>query len=418
MSTQLSPTEQPVSAIPRESRWAETGRHWPDNFTLLDLLTVLAAHKHLIFILTAGCAVVSVIVSFLLPPRYTATITLLPPHQNTSLASVLTQVSSMGEMALLAGGGLNLKNQNDTYVGMLRSRTVEDAVVRAFGLMNEYHDRYLSNARKDFEHNSTVDGNKTDGLIHISVEDRSPARAVQLANGYVDQFRTLSAHLAVTEAERRQLYFAQQLEQAKVNLANAEEAFEATEQKTGMIQLTSQSSALIETAISLREQITAKQVQLQGMQTYASSQNAQYIQIQKELGALREELAKLGGSEDPSDSGLLIPKGKIPEVGLEYMRKQRDVQYYEAIFEILARQEEIARLDEAKEGSIVQVVDPAMVPDKRSSPQRGLIVIAATVFGFCMSVLLALWMAAMQHLNQGPETASKMARLRRSLSFR
>lgn len=420
MATQTSPTEQQAPAtLPRGPRSGEQSHDAADDFTLLDLLSTIAERKRFLFAITAVFAVGSIIVSLLLPLRYTAAVTLLTPQQNTSLASALTsQMGSLGGMAALAAGGLNLKNPNDMYVGMLRSRTVEDAMVQNFGLMKEYHDRYLSAARKDFEHYSTVDGSGKDGLIHISVEDRNPVRAAQLANGYVDQFRTLSANLAITEASRRRLFFQQQLEQAKDNLANAEVAFEATQQKTGLIQLDSQARALIETAITLRAQITAKEVQLQGMQTYATGQNARYVQAQQELDALRAQLAKLGGSEASSDASLLIPKGRVPEAGLEYIRKLRDVKYYETIFDILAKQFEVAKLDEAKEGSIIQVVDHATVPDKRSFPHRSIIVIVCTACGFFIGILLIFFQAVMERCNEDPETALKLARLRHSLSLR
>ena len=188
---------------------------------LLDLLIVLAERKRFIFWVTAGFAILAIVISLLLPMRYTATVItadsaakLLDERRYWPPSSV-----DLGGMAALAGGGLGLKNPNDMFVGMLRSRTVEDAMVQHFGLMQEYHKRYLSDARKKFEHDATVDGSGKDGLIHISVEDRDPRRAAELANGYVDQFRDLSQHLAITEASQRRLFFEQELEQAKNNLA-------------------------------------------------------------------------------------------------------------------------------------------------------------------------------------------------------
>ena len=214
-------------------------------------------------------------------------------------------------------------------------------MVQHFGLMQEYRTQYLSDARKKFEHHVTVDGSGKDGLIHISVEDWSPNRAAELANGYVDQFRKLSEHLAITEASQRRLFFEQQLELAKNNLADAEEALKRTEQTTGLIQLDSQTRVLIASAASLRAEIAAKEVQIQAMQTYATDENAQYLEAQKELDGLRAQLAKLGGSEAGQDENLIVPKGKVPEAGLQYVRKLRDVKYYETIFDILARQFEM-----------------------------------------------------------------------------
>jgi tyrosine-protein kinase Etk/Wzc len=389
-----------------------------DEISLLDLIIVLAERKQIIFKITIAFALIAGIISLLLPKMYTATVTLLPPQQGSSMSAALaSQLGSLGGMAALAGGGLGLKNPNDMYVAMLKSNTVEDAMIQHYGLMQEYKKKYLSDARKAFEKYATVDGNGKDGLIHISVEDRDPHRAADMANGYVDQYRHLSENLAITEAGQRRLFFQQQLEQAKNNLETAEENLKVTEQKTGLIQVNSQATALIEAAASIRAQITAKEVQIQAMQTYATGQNAELVQAQQELDSLRAQLARLSGSEEAA-SGLIVPKGKIPEAGLEYMRKMRDVQYYETIFNILARQFELAKLDEAKEGALIQVVDPALPPDRRSSPKRTLIVLVAIALGLFFGILAALWQAAVARLKSDPETAAKLSLLRRLISFR
>lgn len=387
-----------------------------DEISLLDLLIVLAERKRIIIGITAAFAVLAVVISLLLPVRYTASVTLLPPQQNTSMGAALaSQLGNLGGMAALAGGSLGLKNPNDMFVAMFKSRTVEDAMIQHFGLMNEYNKKYLSDARKKFESIATVDGGGKDGLIHISVEDHDPKRAAELANGYVDQFRAQSQHLAITEASQRRLFFEQELEQAKNNLANAEEALKQTEQTTGLIQLDSQARALIESATSLRAEITAREVQIQGMQTYATGENAQLVQAQHELASLRAQLAKLGGSEDSASSGLIVPKGRVPEAGLEYVRKLRDVKYNETIFDILARQFEIAKLDEAKEGALIQVVDPAIVPDRRSFPKRGLIVIGATALGFFIGILIAFSQAGFRRMKDDPEATEKITLLKQTI---
>jgi len=407
---------EPASASPAAEPIAQ-GKD--DEVSLLDLLIVLAQRKRFIFRVTAGFAILSIVVALLLPVRYTATVTLLPPQQNSSLSSQLAaQFGALGQVAALAPGGTGLlKNPNDMYVGMLKSRTVEDAMIQRFGLMQEYHKRYLSDARKTFEHYTTVDGSGKDNLIHVSVEDHDPRRAADLANGYVDQFRDLSQHLAITEAGQRRMFFEQQLKQANQNLADAEQVLKETEQKTGLIELDSQAKALIESGAALRAQIAAKEVQIQGMQTYATGQNAQLVEAQQELDSLRAQLAKLAGGGGDS-SAIIVPKGQMTEAGMEYVRRLRDVKYYETIFDILARQFELAKLDEAKEGALIQVIDPAIPPDKKSSPKRGLIVIAATFAGFFVGIFCALWQAALQRMKDDLEVSSKLTLLLRAFSGR
>jgi tyrosine-protein kinase Etk/Wzc len=390
-----------------------------DGISLLDVIIILAERRRTIFRVTATFAVLAIIVSLVLPKRYKASVVLLPPQQNSSLSATAlsSQLGNLGGIAALAGGSLGLKNPNDMYVGMLKSRTVEDAMVQHFGLMQEYHDKYLSDARKDFEGHATIDGTGKDNLIHISIEDRDPNRAAELANGYIDQYRKLSEHLAITEASQRRLFFEQQLEQAKDKLADAEEALKVTQQKTGLIQLDSQARALIESAVQLRAQIAAKEVQIQSLRTYATAENSELVQAQHELEGMQAQLDKLGGSAN-IDAGLMVPKGQVPEAGLEYVRKLRDVKYHEAVFEILARQFELAKLDEAKQGAVVQVVDAAIPPDRRSFPKRALIVIGATAVGLFFGVFLALVQASYEHLLRDSESASKFRHLRDVLRLR
>lgn len=393
-----------------------------DEVSLLDLLIVLAERKRTIFMVTAVFALLSIIISLLLPVRYTATVTILPPQQHTSMATALAaqlgNLGGLGGLAALAGGGLSLKNPNDMYVAMLKGQTVEDAMIKHFSLMQEYHKKYLSDARKRFEHYTDVDGSGKDGLIHISVEDSNPQRAAALANGYVDQFRDLSQHLAITESGQRALFYKQQLDQARNNLANAEEAMVKTEQKTGLIQVDSQARALIATAASLNAQIAAKEMQIQGMQTYATGQNAQLLQAERELDSLRVQLSKLAGTQDLSNGGIIVPKGQVPTASLEYVRALRDVKYYDTIFTLLAQQYELAKLDEAKEGALIQVVDPAIPPDKRSFPKRALIILCGTFLGLLVGVFYAFWQSALAQMKEDPEAASKLALLRRSWSHK
>jgi tyrosine-protein kinase Etk/Wzc len=407
-------TERPV-AEPRPAMAVV-----PDNeVSLLDFLIIIAQRKRIVIGLTLSCAMLAVIISLLLPMRYTATSAVLPPQQNSSMGSLLaSQLGSIGSVAALAGSGLGIKNPNDMLVAMIKSRTVEDAMVERFGLMQEYHSHYPSDARKSLEKNSIVDGSGKDGLIRISVKDPNPDRAAQLANGYVDQFRRLSENLAITEASQRRLFFEQQLESAKNKLADAEEALTQTEQRTGLIQLDSQTRALIESAASLKAQIAAKQVQIDSLQTFATDENAQLVQAREELQGLQEQLAKLGGSQNDSDVGLIVPRGKVPKAGLEYIRKLREVRYQETIFDILARQFELAKLDEAKQGALIQVVDTAIPPDRRSSPKRALIVIVATVFGLFAGICSALFQNAYRRMQEDIQTEGKLRLLREVLVLR
>jgi uncharacterized protein involved in exopolysaccharide biosynthesis len=296
---------------------------------------------------------------------------------------------------------------------LLTSRTVEDATIQRFGLMAEYHTKLMSSTRKEFEHRTTVIAGSKDGLIRISVEDGDPKRAAELANGYVDEFRKLSASLAITEAARRRLFFEQQLQQAKDNLTVAEEAMRKTQQSTGVLQIDSQARSLIESAAILRAQVVAKQVQIQSMRSFAAEDNPDLILAKKELAALQAQLEELAGSHPDAGSDINLSKGRVTGAGLEYLRRYRDLKYNETVFELLAKEFEIAKLDEAREGSIIQVVDAAVPPDKKSSPLRTLIVIATTILAFFVATFSIFLRQSLARTFALPENRQRLEAIKR-----
>jgi tyrosine-protein kinase Etk/Wzc len=387
-----------------------------EEVSLLDFLLVVALHRRLVVRIALGSILVGLITSLLLPSRYTASTSILPPQQGGSAgAALLAQLgNSLGSVASLAGGSLGLKNPNDLQVAMLKSRTVEDAMIDRFHLKELYSRKLQSDARKRLENFVDIDSGSKDGLIRITVTDRDPQRAAEMANGYVEEFKRLSATLAVTEASQRRLFFEQQLSQAKDNLASAEEDLKKTGQKTGLMQLDSQTRATIGLLADLRGQIAAKEVEISGMRSFATVENPELQMAEQQLASLRAQEQKMGAASEGA-SNALIPKGNMQEASIEYIRKLRDVKYYETIFDLLARQYEVAKVDEAKQGSVVQVVDRAIVPDKRSSPQRTLIVLGAGVFGLFLGVVWAFAKEGLTRLSNNPEH-SKLEVLKRLIS--
>jgi tyrosine-protein kinase Etk/Wzc len=399
---------------PRSLPPPRIARSEPYESHILDLLILLSRRKWVILRTTLAGALLSAAIAMLLPNRYTATASILPPQQSQSLAaSMIGQLGALGPMAAMAQKDLGLKNPNDLYVGMLRSRTSEDALIRRFDLLRVYHDKKMSDARKNLESASTIVLGK-EGFISISVEDKDRSRAPQIANAYIDQLRLLTQDLAMTEAGQRRLFFERQLELAKNNLADAEQALKETEQKTGMIQLDGQAKAIIESVVKLRALIAAKEVELHAMRLFSTEQNPDVLLGEQQLSGLREQLTLLekqsaGTSRDLGD--VQVPVGNVPEAGLQYVRKLRDMKYAETMFEILAKQYEAARLDEAKTAAVIQVLDPAVEPDRRSSPQRTLIIVIVTLAGFFGSVGYVLLAAALGQLRLDPDIDARFTAL-------
>ena len=231
-------------------------------------------------------------------------------------------------------------------------------------------------------------------------------------NGYVDEFRKLSASLAITEAARRRVFFEQQLRDAREKLTKAEEAMRKTQQSTGVLQIDSQARALIESTAVLRAQVAAKTVQIQGMRSFATEDNPELVLAKQQLAALESQLEQLAGSQKDTGSDIVLSKGRVTGAGLEYLRRYRDLKYNETVFELLAKALEIAKLDEAREGEIVQVVDAAVPPDKKASPHRTLIVIVMTVLAFFFVVLWIFIRRSFEQTLRLPENRERILALK------
>ena len=384
-----------------------------DEISLLDLAIVLAKHKKLILGFPLGAAVVAAGVSLLMPNVYTATARILPPQQSQSTTAA-AMLGQLGALAGAAGSSLGIKNPNDLYVGMLKSRSVADGLIERYGLQQRYEEKTLDDTRKALGKVTKVSAGK-DGIIAIEVEDKDPAFAAELANAYVDALHRLNQTLAVTEAARRRLFFERQLQQTKDSLAQAEVELKKVQQATAVVQLDAQSKAAIEAVAAIRGRIAAKEVELAALRTFATEQNPDYRRLTQELVGLRGQLARF---ERGSEASALPSAGRLPEAGLDYVRKLREVKYQETVFELLARQFEAAKLDEAREASLIQVLDKAVPPERKSKPRRSLIVLVSALAAGLVAVLLAFMREARERALADPERAERYQRLRRHLRWR
>src|SRR6266851_3617902 len=269
---------------------------------------------------------------------------------------------------------------------MLKSRTVADNLISRFDLGKVYDENRLSDVRKRLENESTIVAGR-DGIITIEIDDKDPKRAAGLANAYVDELTRLTKVLAVTEASQRRLFFERQLLQAKDNLTEAEIAARQGLQKGGLSQVDAQGRSMIEVTARLRAQVSVKEVQIGSMRTFAAEGNPELQRTQQELESLRRELARIEGTSPVAAVG----NGEASaNSGLDNLGRLRDVKYYEFLYELLAKQYELAKIDEAKDATVIQVMDHAVEPDRKSKPKRTQIVIFSALLALIASILWAL----------------------------
>ncbi len=364
--------------------------------SLIDGLAQLVRYRRLVAILTGLFFLLGILYCLTLPTLYTSTTKIMTPQQTQSSAALLmSQLTNSGAGSLAAaaaGGGLGLKNPNDQYIGLLGSRPVADALIQQFGLAGEYRSKDMAAARKTLAANTQLTTEKS-GFLAVAVTDRDQQRAAQIANAYTEQLRIVTKNLAVTEASQRRLFYEEQLRQAKEALVTAELAFQQVQQEKGLVQLDAQARAIIEGLAALRERVAIKQVEVQGLRSYSTEQNPNLELAESQLASLQAEQAHLEQrSQTPGIASLGL--GNVPSAGLEYLRAQHELQYRQALYDMLLKQYDAAKLDEAKDAAIIQVVEPAIAPTQKSSPHRLLILISFAIGGFlasCAFVRILWW---------------------------
>ena len=234
-----------------------------------------------------------------------------------------------------------------------------------------------------------------EGLIIVEVQDESPQRAADLANAYVIELRGLLSSLALTEAQQRRAFFEMQLEQTKARLTAAELSLATS--GVGSSAIKADPSRAVEAVARIQAQITVLEVKLAAMRGYVTESAPEFIRARDELAALRAQLQKSGKGELKGAS-----EG-------EYIEKYREFKYQETLLELFARQFELAKVDEAREGTLVQVIDAALPPEHKTKPQKALIAILTTL---ASGMVLLLWVFAQKALAVGashPQAAGKLA---------
>jgi tyrosine-protein kinase Etk/Wzc len=386
--------------------------------SLADVLTWLGERKALIGVAAIAAAIVSLIVSLLIPVTYTAHASFLAPgsQQQSGSAAALAALGALGAL----GGGLASKSPDELYVALLKCDSVQRALDHRFNLKEHYDVGSYEVLRKVLPSYIRVFSDKKSGLISLEVDDKDPQFAADLANAHEGEVTTLLGRLAVSEAQVRRIYFEKQLQDTKENLVKAEQSLRAVQEKSGVIVLDKQAESLISGAALVRAQITEREVQLKVLRTSATEQNPAVMRLNSELVALRAELARMESAQGgASGSAVDMPIGKLPEAAVDYVRARRELKLQEALLEGMVRQYEIAKLDEAKEGPSLQQVDIALPPDRKSKPARALIVLASTLvtlLAVSFWVVLRRYAAVMRV--QDPSAAAAWRSLARAWSFK
>ncbi len=371
-----------------------------DEISLLDLLQVVADNLRLLVLGPLVAGLLALGYSFTVTPTFTATTKFMPPQQQQSgAAAMLAGLGALGGLASAAG----IKSPADQYVAFLKSNSVQDVLVDRFKLMERYGTKFREDARNGLGGSVQIASGK-DGLITIDASDEDPAFAAQLANAHVEELGKLLSRLAVTEAQQRRLFFEKQLTNAKNNLAKAEQALASSGINGSVLKST---GAAVAAVAQLKGQISAQEIKLASMRGYLTESAPDFKQAQTELSAWRAQLGRAEKAE---------PAAGLSGIDSDYIAKLRDFKYFETLFELFTKQYEVARIDESREGAVIQVLDAAQSPEHKSKPKRGQMAMLTTLAACFVLLLFVFIRQALRGAAQTPESAEKLDRLRQALS--
>lgn len=371
--------------------------------SLLDLLKVVFDNLRLLVLGPLAVGLVALGITFAIAPTFSATTKFLPPQQQQSSASAL--LSSLGALGGLAGAASGLKSPADQYIAFLKSRSIQDALIERFNLVERYSADLADDARLGLEANIKISSGK-DGLITIVASDYNPAFAAQLANAHLEELSKLLSRLAITEAQQRRQFFEKQLASAKENLIKAEQALKSSGVNSSALKASP--VAAVEGLAKLKAAITAQEIKVASMRGYLTEAAPDFKQAQTELTAMRSQMVR-AEKEEPVNSG---SSGRESD----YIAKFRDFKYHETLFELFAKQYEMARVDESREGAVIQVLDVAKPPQRKAKPEKALIAMVATLAAGFALLLFVFIRQAVRAAIQQPGTSEKMLALSQALS--
>lgn len=366
-----------------------------DEINLLDYWRVLLKRKLLIGIIVGAALVGSIIYSLTLPPIYSSTASIFPPQHEGggSMSGISSQLS--GGLGALAGGFLGVNTPVDQWLAILKSETIKDAIINRFDLMKVFKVNTMEGARKALGGMITVSKAK-EGIVSITLEDTNPQLAATLANAYVEELDRINKGMVTTSGRRMRVFVEERLKGVAEELKTSEEAIKGFQERNSAIKLDDQSMAVIAAMGTVQGQLMAKEVELQTLLSYATTNNPQAQILNTQVRELRERLRELEeGKTNPDNSSLkniFIPTSKIPKLSLQYVRLLRNAKVQQTLYELLTQQYEMAKIQEAKDTPTVQVLDEAKVPEKRIKPQRRQIVMLSTVTGIICGIFIAFFM--------------------------
>jgi capsule polysaccharide export protein KpsE/RkpR len=376
-----------------ELQRVDAHRAEPVDISIVDHLMAVWRRRWLVIGVFVLAVVAAVVYSLVAPKVYESTVALLSPKESSG-SGVLSGLVASGVAPALGLSMPSTSSNLDMLVGLVKSRTVALAVVEKFKLRERYQMTYVQDAIKAFQETKTQVDVSKEGVITLTVADWDPKLAAEMVNFWIQQVDRLASTYGTSEGQRQRVFVAEQLTRSKVDLERAEDALRRFQERNQAITLQDQTRGAIEAAARLKGEVVASEVQLQVMKSFATDANPDVVSLRRRIEEMKRQLGAIQYGEGPSGQReeFHVPFSKVPKVGLDLIRLTRDVKVQETVLGLLTQQLEQAKITEAKDLPIVQIIDPGVPAERHSRPKLVFNVAVTGAIGMVFAVLLALFL--------------------------
>jgi uncharacterized protein involved in exopolysaccharide biosynthesis len=375
---------------------------------------------------------------FVIPKRYKSSASIMPPDQQNSnalmLAALAAHAPNLGSIGSLASGLLGGHTSTALFINLLQSGTVSGHLIDRFDLQHVYHKRYRVDTAKHLARSTKITDDKKSGVITVEVEDESPVRARDLAQGYLDELNKLVTQTNVSSAHQERVFIEQRLHSVQADLEQAQVALSEYSSKTGTIEIGDQARAMMEGGARVQAELLIEESSLQSLRQMYGDDNVRVREAEARIATLQHGLKEMTGTGAPTqgsgsgESGIgnagngntasgdaasnapseadgtddLYPSlRQLPRLAVPYADLYRRVKVQEAAFELLTQQYELARIEEARDVPAVSVIDAPGIPEKKSFPPRLLLTALLTFLSIVTTAALILFRDYWSRIDSG-----------------
>lgn len=352
-----------------------------EKFSLIVIIKKYIEYKKIILYVTLVLMLLTIgYVYFILKPIFVSTVSVKTTSKSSGLSGLLSS-GGIPDLAGLSDMGSGSAKELALYENILMSRkSVESAIIK-FKLNDEWEYKYLTDAVKFFrEEVLEVTKDKIAGTMEIAINDTDPKRSKEIAEHMIAQLNNIYVNLSVTSAKNNREFLEGRYNNIANDLRLAEDSLKNFQDMFGISPDITVKAAW-QAAIQLQTEVKTEEIKLELLKKILSPDQAE-VKIQEErILELKNQLNIIENSSSDNNTDLQI-KGK-PEVVLNFLRLQRNVEIQNKILTFILPLFEQAKIEEKKETPTVVVIDEPNLPEKKSKPRRvKLLAIAFFIYFF------------------------------------